>query len=116
MIVVYNGLNYYAPATPKEIVRLISVAFLVKTQLNDAIKQVEGILDAVPPSDAKLAITACLKHMGGRTKVLGRGTPHNQHSSYDRHAGKCSCPTNRGVCGDAYVEETSNAGIGGDDT
>ena len=64
MIVVYNGLNYYAPATPKEIVRLTSAAFLAKTQLNDAIKQVEGILDAVPPSDAKLAIAACLKHMG----------------------------------------------------
>ena len=70
MIVVYNGLNHYAPATPKEIVRLTSAADLAKTQLNDAIKQVEGILDAVPPSDARLAIAACLKHMGAGRKYL----------------------------------------------
>ena len=64
------GINYFAPATPKEIVRLTSAASMASTHLNDAMRQVQGILDAIPPSDARSHLSKSLMHMGASKKYL----------------------------------------------
>ena len=70
IILVYNGLDYYSPATPKDIVRLTSAATLAATHVNDAICQVSGIVEAIPPSDAKGHLSKALMHMGAAKQYL----------------------------------------------
>ena len=70
IVVVYNDLDYYAPAIPKKIRVLTTGAVHAKGSLIDAISQVEEVLETVPASDAHIALTTSLKFMGAAKQYL----------------------------------------------
>ena len=69
IVLVYNGIDYFAPATPKAVVKLTSAASMASTHLNDAMRQVQGILDAIPPSDARAHLSKSLMYMGASKNI-----------------------------------------------
>ena len=64
IMLVFNGLDHYAPAVPKPIATLSSASQAARTLLVDAIFQVEDMLGSVPPSEAKISLTKSLRFMG----------------------------------------------------
>ena len=68
-MLVYNGIDHYAPAVPKQITTLMSAVPNAKTCLVDAINQVEDMLETVPPSDARVALTKSLRFMGAKRSL-----------------------------------------------
>ncbi|MCG8624852.1 MAG: hypothetical protein MJE68_22995, partial [Proteobacteria bacterium] len=63
IILVWNGIDYYCPAVPKEIVKLTSSATTATTHLSDAIKLVEAVVADIPGSPASDLLTKSLKYM-----------------------------------------------------
>ena len=70
IVMVYNGLDYYSPAVPKEIAKLTSGASIAKTFLNDAIKEVQEVFDSLPPSESRQSLTQMLRFMGAAKDCL----------------------------------------------
>ena len=69
---VYNGIDYYAPAVPKQIVRMMRAASTAMTQICDAMAQVNTILEHLPGSPARDALSKALSFMG-HLKITSKG-------------------------------------------
>lgn len=70
LIMVYNGLDYYAPAVPKEIAKLTRNTSTAITHIGDAINLVENILEELPSSLARDSLTKSISFMrAGRTHL-----------------------------------------------
>ena len=63
VIMVYNGLDYYAPTLPKEISKMTRNSCTAITHLSDAIGLVEDILEDLPSSLARDSLTKSLSYM-----------------------------------------------------
>ena len=70
LVVVYNGIDYYAPAVPKYIINLTQSAANAGNLLVDAMSQVESIIAAVPSSGTRTTMGKALQHMGAAKKYL----------------------------------------------
>ena len=64
IILVYNGIDYYVPAVPKEIVKLSHACSMATTHLSDALKLVTSVIDEIPGSAARDALSKGINFMG----------------------------------------------------
>ena len=62
-MLVWNGIDYYCPALPREIVQLTCLATRVTTHLTDAIKLLDRVLNDIPGSNASNAISKVLRYV-----------------------------------------------------
>ena len=72
LLMVWNGIDYYAPTLPKEIVNLTQSTTSATTHLGDAIKLIEKVLDDIPGSTASDALTKSLRYMRAAKSHLER--------------------------------------------
>ena len=63
IVVVYNGLDYYAPAAPKEIAHMMRNCTTASTHIEDAVNLINKIVLDLPPSTAHDSLTKSLKFM-----------------------------------------------------
>ena len=70
VILVYNGIDYYAPAVPKEIVKLTRARSQATTHLKDAVDLINGIMEEIPGSAARDALSKSLSFMGAAKTYL----------------------------------------------
>ena len=70
IVVVYNGIDYYAPAVPKYVTNLTKSAANAGNLLVDAMSQVESIIAKVPSSGTRTTMVKALKHMGTAKQYL----------------------------------------------
>ena len=64
VVMVYNGLDYYAPTMPKEIANMTRNCATVSTSIEDATHLINDILKDLPSSSAHDALSKSLKFMG----------------------------------------------------
>ena len=64
LVVVYNGLDYYAPTAPKEVAAMTRDTTTMSTQLDDAIGLIKKVVGDLPPSTACDSLTKSLRFMG----------------------------------------------------
>ena len=69
---VWNGIDYYAPTLPKEIVNLTKSTTSARTHLGDAIKLIEKVSEDIPGSTASDALTKSLLYMRAAKSHLER--------------------------------------------
>ena len=72
LLMVWNGIDYYAPALPKEIVNLTKSTTSMTTHLGDAIKLIEKVSEDIPGSTASDALTKSLRYMRAPKSHLER--------------------------------------------
>ena len=63
VMLVWNGIDYYCPALPREIVQLTRSATRVTTHLTDAIRLLDHVLNDIPGSNASDAISKVLRYV-----------------------------------------------------
>ena len=78
IVVVYNGLDYYAPTAPKEITHMTRNCTTVSTHIKDAVGLIDKIVLDLPPSTAHDRLTKSLKfmwavnlHLEGTSRTTG---------------------------------------------
>ena len=71
LLMVWNGIDYYAPALPKEIVNLTKSTTSATTHLGDAIKLIEKVSD-IPGSTASDVLMKSLWYMRAAKSHLER--------------------------------------------
>ena len=71
-LMVWNGIDYYAPTLPKEIVNLTKSTTSTTTHLGDAIKLIEKVSDDIPGSTASDALMKSLRYMRAAKSHLER--------------------------------------------
>ena len=69
---VWNGIDYYAPTLPKEIVNLTKSTTSATTHLGDAIKLIEKVLEDIPGSTASDVLMKSLRYMKAAKSHLER--------------------------------------------
>ena len=62
-MLMWNGIDYYCPALPREIVQLTRSATRVTTHLTDVIKLLDCVLNNIPGSNASDAISKALHYV-----------------------------------------------------
>ena len=72
LLMVWNGIDYYTPALPKEIVNLTKLTTSATTLLGDAIKLIEKVSEDIPGSTASDALTKSLWYMRAAKSHLVR--------------------------------------------
>ena len=72
LLMVWNGIDYYAPTLPKEIVNLTKSTTSTTTHLGNAIKLIEKVSDDIPGSTASDALTKLLRYMRAAKSHLER--------------------------------------------
>ena len=70
LVVVYNGIDYYAPTAPKEVAKMTRNCTSASTNLEDAMDMISKIVTDLPPSDARGALCKSLKFMGAAQSLL----------------------------------------------
>ena len=63
VIVVYNGIDYYVPTTPKEITHMTHNCIMASTHIEDTVGVIDKIVLDLPPSTAHDSLTKSLKFM-----------------------------------------------------
>ena len=63
VVVIYNGIDYYAPTTPKEIAHMTRNCTKASTHIEDAVGLINKIVLDLPPSTAQDSLTKSLKFM-----------------------------------------------------
>ena len=63
VVVVYNGIDYYAPTAPKEIANMTSNCMTASMHIEDAVGLIDKIVLDLPPSTAWDSLTKSLKFM-----------------------------------------------------
>ena len=63
VMLMWNGIDYYCPALPREIVQLTCSATRATTHLTDAIKLLDHVLNNIPGSNASDAISKALRYV-----------------------------------------------------
>ena len=72
IVMCFNGIDYYAPAVPRQIVKISRGLSTATQQIGDAIKNLESVLEEIPTSSARDAISKALSFMGAsRSYVEG---------------------------------------------
>ena len=72
VMLVWNGINYYCPALPREIVQLTRSTTRATTHLTDAIRLLDRVLNDIPGSNASADISKALRHMWAGKSHLER--------------------------------------------
>ena len=72
LLMVWNGIDYYAPTLPKEIVNLTKSTTSATTHLGDAIKLIEKVLEDIPGSTALDALMKSLRYTRAAKSHLER--------------------------------------------
>ena len=72
LLMVWNGIDYYAPTLPKEIVNLMKSTTSATTHLGDAIKLIEKVSEDIPGSTASDVLTKSLWYMRAAKSHLER--------------------------------------------
>ena len=70
VVFVYNGLDYYAPTVPKEIAMMTRNCTTASTHIEDAVDLLAKILNDLPQSNARDALTKSLRHMRAANSYL----------------------------------------------
>ena len=63
VVVVYNGIDYYAPTAPKEIAHMTQNCTMASTHIEDAVGLIDKIVLDLPPSAAHDSLMKSLKFM-----------------------------------------------------
>ena len=63
LVIVYNGIDYYAPTAPKEVAPMTRNCTAASTHIKDAIDLVSKIVDNIPPSNACVSLSKSVKLM-----------------------------------------------------
>ena len=63
LVVIYNGIDYYAPTAPKGVAPMMRNCTAASTHIEDAIKLVTKIVDNLPPSNARVSLSKSVKLM-----------------------------------------------------
>ena len=63
IVIIYNGLDYYAPTVPKEIAHMTHNVMTALTHIEDAVSLVDKIVLDLPPSTAHDSLMKSLKFM-----------------------------------------------------
>ena len=70
VVMVYNGLDYYAPTMPIEIANMTRNCATASTSIEDATQLINDILKDLPSSSARDALSKSLKFMGAANHCL----------------------------------------------
>ena len=70
VVMVYNGLDYYAPTMPKEIANMTRNCATASTSIEDATQLINDILKDLPSLSARDALSKSLKFMGAANRCL----------------------------------------------
>ena len=70
VVVVYNGLNYYAPTAPREVAAMTCDCTTASTQLEDAVNLIKCVVGDLPPSSAHDSLSKSLRFMGAAQGLL----------------------------------------------
>ena len=70
LLMVYNGIDYYAPAVPKQIVHMTRPASTAMTHICDAMAQVNTIFEHLPGSPARDALSKAPSFMGASKNYI----------------------------------------------
>ena len=84
IMLVWNGLDYFANAIPKHIINLTRSASNALNFVAEATEQINDIIDSVPPSETRTTLSKALRAMGAAERLPGRDTPRNRHNSRGR--------------------------------
>ena len=63
LVVIYNGIDYYAPTAPKEVAPMMRNCTAASTHIEDAIELVTKIVDDLPPSNTRVSLSKSVKLM-----------------------------------------------------
>ena len=63
LVVIYNGIDYYAPIAPKEVALITRNCTAASTHIEDAIELVTKIVNDLPPSNARVSLLKSVKLM-----------------------------------------------------
>ena len=63
LVVIYNGIDYYAPTAPKEVAPMMRNCTVASIHIEDAIELVTKIVDDLPPSNAHVSLSKSVKLM-----------------------------------------------------
>ena len=63
IVVIYNGIDYYAPTAPKEVASMTRNCTAASTHIEDAIELVTKIVDDLPPSNTRVSLSKSVKLM-----------------------------------------------------
>ena len=72
LVVVYNGIDYYAPTAPKEVAPMMRNCTVASTHIEDAIDLVTKIVYDLPPSNARVSLSKSVKLMQAAKSHLER--------------------------------------------
>ena len=72
LVVVYNGIDYYAPTAPKEVAPMMRNCTAASTHIEDAIDLVSKIVDDLPSSNAHVSLSKQSNSCGQLT-VISKG-------------------------------------------
>ena len=70
LVVVYNGIDYYALTAPKEVAKMTRNCTSASTNLEDTMDMISKIVTDLPPSDARGVLCKSLKFMGAAQSLL----------------------------------------------
>ena len=70
VVVVYNGLDYYAPTAPREVAAMTHDCTTASTQLEDAVNLIKYVVGDLPPSSARDLLSKLLQFMGAAQGLL----------------------------------------------
>ena len=63
LVVIYNGIDYFAPTAPKEVAPMMRNGTAASTHIEDAIELVTKIVNDLPPSNAHVSLLKSVKLM-----------------------------------------------------
>ena len=63
LVIVYNGIDYYAPTASKEVAPMMRNCTAASTHIEDAVDLVSKIVDNLPPSNARVSLSKSVKLM-----------------------------------------------------
>ena len=70
VVVVYNGLDYYAPTAPREVAAMTRDCTTASTQLEDAVNLIKHVVGDLPLSSARDSLSKSLWFMGAAQGLL----------------------------------------------
>ena len=63
LVVIYNGIDYYAPTAPKEVAPMTRNCTVASTHIEDAIELITKIVNDLPPLNAHVSLSKSVKLM-----------------------------------------------------
>ena len=82
IVMVFNGLNYYAPAMESIICDLSGDLTSVRTHTKDALDRANLLLSKIPQSSCKDSLSKAALHMRAARRFFAQHTCYNQHNKH----------------------------------